>query len=354
MLFARLVDQFRQHTKKLVRILMDVPFVGYNIDAKRISFHPIGYMESCFVFKNGTPRQGLVAPEAPAKLKILTTNAFHSLQGLDQYSHAWIVFWFHDNVNIKTNNNQQNTTEQNPTVQSETKQHEAEQNTAEKIPSHNSESNNVEQSDLNAPITTFYSKQNRKHTKNKEKQSEETQTKKQEIPVQEVDARVKQFDETPNNNDLYMPYKHKVRPPRLNGAKVGLFASRTPHRPVPIGLTLARIEKVIGDTIYFKGADLIDGTPVIDVKPYIPQYDSIPDATTPQWVTEPSQLTTVAFTDCALQSLNEYLPYLKHFNDVAQLRKTIEDVVLSDIRSVYRKKKCADEVSFHVVIMLSS
>jgi tRNA (Thr-GGU) A37 N-methylase len=59
-----------------------------------------------------------------------------------------------------------------------------------------------------------------------------------------------------------------VKPPRLNGAKVGVFSSRAPHRPCPIGLTLARLSAVEGDTLLLQGADLVHGTPVLDVKPY--------------------------------------------------------------------------------------
>ncbi|XP_014781937.1 tRNA (adenine(37)-N6)-methyltransferase [Octopus bimaculoides] len=73
------------------------------------------------------------------------------------------------------------------------------------------------------------------------------------------------------NNNAY--FKAKVRPPRLDGRRIGLFATRAPYRPNPIGLTLAKIEKISGASIHFSGIDLLDGTPVLDVKPYIPQYD---------------------------------------------------------------------------------
>ncbi|GLH12628.1 Nef-associated protein 1 [Gryllus bimaculatus] len=66
----------------------------------------------------------------------------------------------------------------------------------------------------------------------------------------------------------------KVSPPRLNGIRMGVFGTRSPHRPSPIGLSLVRIERVEGASIYFSGVDMVDGTPVFDIKPYIPQYDS--------------------------------------------------------------------------------
>lgn len=65
----------------------------------------------------------------------------------------------------------------------------------------------------------------------------------------------------------------KIYPPRLDGEKTGLFASRSPHRPNPIGLTLVRIEEISGDTLRVSGIDLIEGTPVFDIKPYLPETD---------------------------------------------------------------------------------
>jgi len=70
--------------------------------------------------------------------------------------------------------------------------------------------------------------------------------------------------------------KSKVRPPRLGGEKVGLFSTRTPHRPNPIGLSLVRLQKIEKGVLHFSGLDLIDGTPILDVKPYLPSSDSIP------------------------------------------------------------------------------
>lgn len=67
--------------------------------------------------------------------------------------------------------------------------------------------------------------------------------------------------------------KAKVKPPRLNGAKIGVFSSRSPHRPNPIGLSLAKLDGIRGNVLYLSGIDILDGTPVLDIKPYIPFYD---------------------------------------------------------------------------------
>lgn len=73
-------------------------------------------------------------------------------------------------------------------------------------------------------------------------------------------------------------WKPTVIPPR--GAKVrrGLFATRSPHRPNPIGLSALRLIKVEGRVLHVRGIDLLDLTPVLDIKPYIPYADAFPDA----------------------------------------------------------------------------
>ncbi len=75
-----------------------------------------------------------------------------------------------------------------------------------------------------------------------------------------------------------------VRPPRLGGnTRMGVFATRSPFRPNPIGLSSVRLDRVDitaehGPVIYVRGADLVDGTPIFDIKPYIPYADSHPEA----------------------------------------------------------------------------
>ena len=78
--------------------------------------------------------------------------------------------------------------------------------------------------------------------------------------------------------------KGKVQVPRLDGGKVGVLATRSPHRPNAIGLSSAKIESVSDKVLVVSGLDLVDGSPVLDVKPYIPFCDVINSATTPAWV----------------------------------------------------------------------
>lgn len=75
-----------------------------------------------------------------------------------------------------------------------------------------------------------------------------------------------------------------VRPPRLGGnRRMGVFATRSPFRPNPIGLSCVKLEEVKktskGTVLVVNGADLMDGTPILDIKPYLPFTDCIPDAT---------------------------------------------------------------------------
>ena len=75
-----------------------------------------------------------------------------------------------------------------------------------------------------------------------------------------------------------------VRPPRLGGnIRVGVFASRSPFRPNPIGLSCVELEKIeidskLGPVLYVRGADILDGTPIFDIKPYLPYSEAKTEA----------------------------------------------------------------------------
>lgn len=80
------------------------------------------------------------------------------------------------------------------------------------------------------------------------------------------------------------PFSPTVRPPRLGGnTRMGVFATRSPFRPNSIGLSCVRLEKIEFETseapvLHIAGADLMDGTPILDIKPYLPYADSVPTA----------------------------------------------------------------------------
>ena len=73
-------------------------------------------------------------------------------------------------------------------------------------------------------------------------------------------------------------WKPKVMPPRGPRTKRGVFATRAPYRPNPIGLSCVRLVKVEGLSVVVEGHDLLDGTPVLDIKPYLPYADAFPDS----------------------------------------------------------------------------
>lgn len=87
-----------------------------------------------------------------------------------------------------------------------------------------------------------------------------------------------EFNQSAESNSL------TVRPPRLGGNKrMGVFATRSPFRPNPIGLSCVKIDRIeetseYGSVIHVSGADLADGTPILDIKPYLPNVDCILDA----------------------------------------------------------------------------
>ena len=115
-----------------------------------------------------------------------------------------------------------------------------------------------------------------------------------------------EFSET--KRDSWSP---TVRPPRLGGnVRKGVFATRSPFRPNPIGLSSVKLEKVeidpkLGPVLHVSGADLMDGTPIYDIKPYIVYTDSHPEAVS-GFATKPAEyLLEVDFPEALLQQVPE-------------------------------------------------
>ncbi|XP_075509938.1 uncharacterized protein LOC142546222 [Primulina tabacum] len=185
--------QGRIRAQRALREALNQPHCG-EAESKLLKAYPmaqIGVVKSCFSTRNGTPRQPLLVPLARASLIFdLTRVPQASLEGLEGYSHCWLIYVFHLNTNLD--------------------------------------------------------KLWKKPSQSK--------------------------------------FKAKVRVPRLKGEKIGVFATRSPHRPCPIGLTVAKVEAVHGPTMLLSGVDLVDGTPILDIKPYLPYCDSIQGATVPDWV----------------------------------------------------------------------
>ncbi|MFM6928707.1 MAG: tRNA (N6-threonylcarbamoyladenosine(37)-N6)-methyltransferase TrmO [Bdellovibrio sp.] len=198
---------------------------------------PIGFIESCFKDKFGTPRQPGLVKNAWARLKIRAElQPEEALQGLEGFSHVWLIWVFHQNKVSR--------------------------------------------------------------------------------------------------------YHAKVHPPRMGGKSIGLFATRTPHRPNPIGLSLVELIKVEKDGIIVSGADLVDGTPILDIKPYLPEVESIPHAKT-GWTSEVSKNEIqVEFTEAALTLLAQW----QGRNPDKPLREVIEQTLKLDPRPViYRGYESGEE-----------
>ncbi len=101
-------------------------------------------------------------------------------------------------------------------------------------------------------------------------------------------------------------WKPKVLPPRSGRTKRGVFATRSPHRPNPIGLSVCELVKIKGLRVYVRDVDLLDETPILDIKPYIPYADSFPDSRI-GWLAEAeanAQVFEIMLSDVALAQLD--------------------------------------------------
>ncbi|KAG6421227.1 hypothetical protein SASPL_117777 [Salvia splendens] len=210
---------------------------------------PIGVVRSCFSRRNGTPRQPLLVPLAKATLMFDPARVPQaSLEGLEGYSHCWIIYVFHLNTDI------------------------------EKLWKHPSQSK----------------------------------------------------------------FKAKVRVPRLKGERIGVFATRSPHRPCPIGLTVAKVEAVDQHKVLLSGVDLVDGTPVLDIKPYLPYCDSIHGAIVPDWVKVDNLLAiaSVNFSQGFSSSLADCWSLVEKkslYSSPDEFQSLIRQVLSWDIQSVSRR-----------------
>lgn len=95
-------------------------------------------------------------------------------------------------------------------------------------------------------------------------------------------------------------WKSLVHPPTAC-RKVGVFATRSPHRPNPIGITCARLVKVENNRLYIENSDLLDGTPVLDIKPYIAGADAVSDSSVAWLNEEPFEIKEFSALPCACE-----------------------------------------------------
>lgn len=143
-------------------------------------------------------------------------------------------------------------------------------------------------------------------------------------------------------------WKPSIRPPRLGGAKkVGSLASRSPHRPNPIGLSAVRMERIEspprhsssakaaahGPKIWVSGLDLLDGTPILDLKPYIKYTDSI-ESSVSGWAKEEIERHPVEFSKECLEQIDRL-----EASGYPNLRSLIEELLALDPRPAAQARK---------------
>ncbi|MGQ7845297.1 tRNA (N6-threonylcarbamoyladenosine(37)-N6)-methyltransferase TrmO [Granulosicoccus sp. 3-233] len=142
----------------------------------------------------------------------------------------------------------------------------------------------------------------------------------------------------------YSRFKPLVQPPRLGGKKtMGVYATRSPNRPNPIGLSAVALRDVRFDKDRFRvlvdGGDFLDGTPVLDIKPYVPFVDAIPDARS-DWATQLQDGLEVGWTVQALQRLAEIEPGCDLVaTGSLGLQRLIEQTLAQDPRPAYERGK---------------
>ena len=91
-------------------------------------------------------------------------------------------------------------------------------------------------------------------------------------------------------------WRPKVLPPRSDDGRKGVFATRSPHRPNPLGLSVLRLDRVEGLNVHVRDVDLLDGTPVLDIKPYVPYSDAFADSRSGWLAADPLPAHSVRFT----------------------------------------------------------
>ena len=145
------------------------------------------------------------------------------------------------------------------------------------------------------------------------------------------------FHQNTNLNIL----RKKIRVPRLDNKKLGIYSTRSPHRPNPIGLSLVKLDKIQQNKLFVSGINLLDSTPILDIKPYIPidGYDIVKPLNMvkiPKWVTNKAykMIENVYWDSNATKWLIKNQAYSKDlFQSIDEFKLFVEQTLSTDIRT---------------------
>ena len=257
---------------------------------------PIGYIEAPFVARNGTPRQGMLAPDARANLVFLPAIPAIMLEGLESFSHVYVIFVFHENTNLhkvraaelglnKSNSRQfrKNDTKNDGGKKGEQDvMGEEDTNKTNNIDNNLEEEIDIKNESKDRPYNPWRRTVSTRHGARTLRGSGRKTIISADLSATNAALALAGPGGVGALDDALRAriYQARVEAPALRGGRVGVFGSRSPHRPNAIGLTLCKLEgvharggKLAKDgrrMLVLSGCHLVNGTPVLDVKPYIP------------------------------------------------------------------------------------
>ncbi len=144
-------------------------------------------------------------------------------------------------------------------------------------------------------------------------------------------------------------WKPKVLPPRSGRTKRGVFATRSPHRPNPIGLSLCKLIDVKGRVIRVENPDLLDGTPILDIKPYIPYAEAFPDAEI-GWLAEAENAEESPYAVTVSDTAREQAEWLIRLHGIHLLDRATDILSFDPFPHSYRRIMTNDAGGFVIAI----
>jgi tRNA (Thr-GGU) A37 N-methylase len=279
--------------KKQIQIQNVAPSLGQTEGYNSL---PIGYIEAPFVARNGTPRQGMLAPDARANLVFLPAIPAIMLEGLESFSHVYVIFVFHENTNLhkvraaelglnKSNSRQfrKNDTKNDGGKKGEQDvMGEEDTNKTNNIDNNLEEEIDIKNESKDRPYNPWRRTVSTRHGARTLRGSGRKTIISADLSAANAALALAGPGGVGALDDALRAriYQARVEAPALRGGRVGVFGSRSPHRPNAIGLTLCKLEgvhagggKLAKDgrrMLVLSGCDLVNGTPVLDIKPYIP------------------------------------------------------------------------------------